>query len=163
MLFSFQDIFELFRDALQYPLEFILFWTLFLCIIPKLSRWTALPLLLTSLIIAIKDFIELSGWNFIGTLFFLVALLIAPIIGTFILLIPKTKKFFLRNYGDLNSKQVTQFENKINIDFENKQEFLLNLKVGVLSLVIFFEFLYPVIFHLFIGFAVLVGKITGQT
>jgi len=113
MLFSFQDIFELFRDALQHPLEFILFWALFLCIIPKLSRWTALPLLLTSLIIAIKDFIEPSGWNFIGTLFFLVAVLIAPIIGTLILLIPKTKKFFLRNYGDLNCKQVTQFENKI--------------------------------------------------
>ena len=163
MLFSFYDLVELFKNAFVEPLEFILFWALILCLVPRLNRWAALPLLIISLILAIKDFLEPSGWNFVGTLIFLLLVLVAPIIGTFVLLIPRMMKFLAKNYADLNNLQKSQRESGIEIQYERKQEFLFNFKVGVLALVFFFEFLYPLFFFLFISFAVMVGKLTGQT
>jgi hypothetical protein len=72
-------------------------------------------------------------------------------------------KFLAKNYADLNNLQKSQLESGIEIQYERKQEFLFNFKVGVLALVFFFEFLYPLFFFLFISFAVMVGKLTGQT
>jgi membrane protein YdbS with pleckstrin-like domain len=94
--------------------------------VPRLTRWTALPLLIISVIIAIKDFIEPTGWNFVGTLICLVLVLVAPIIGTFILLIPSLMKFLAKNYGVLNDFQKTQLENHEEIQYESKQEFIFN-------------------------------------
>jgi hypothetical protein len=77
-------------------------------------------------------------------------------------MIPKTKYFLIRNYGDLNEKQNTQLDNHQLIEFEERQETFMNLKVGVLTLVCIVEFLYPAIFYCGMYFAVLVGKLTGQ-
>jgi hypothetical protein len=69
MFFDLHDLFQLFQNAVLEPLAFLLFWALILCLIPRITRWSPVPLLFISFIVAMKDLLEPNGWNFAGTVF----------------------------------------------------------------------------------------------